>query len=414
MPSIIAVLASIMLSMWPMAQYFNMVQDGNRRSVNAVTSGQLTTLLGGIKKYIRAHSNDLINSIPVGSSTTVSLTTLINEHDLPVGFTTTNPYNQTWVVYISQSASGVLDGRVVSYNGQTLSAKDAVAIALNAGAQGGYVPPDGLINGLNSNMAVGASGTWSQVISGFPNPGAGHLIGLVASADDANNNPNYLYRDAVAGHPELTTMETDLNMGDNNIENAADVHAHGTISSGNDTNNNTVNAYMSNDGSINATKDIRGQVFRPNYIAQSGTACDGVQINTGVMDSAGSNNSNDTFVVQTGDIARDNLGATLTCINGVWSSGGHPVTTFYNMPGGWYQSLNLGAHNYCALIVGGMGDSESEGHVSAVSLMPYGDYYTPFEYRTAWPAQADGKYPNWILNRGWGSGTGGVVECMDW
>lgn len=413
MPAIIATLAAIMLSLWPITQYFNMVQDGNRRSVNAVTAGQFTTLLGGIKKYIRAHSNDLINGIPVGSSTTVSLATLINEHDLPVGFTATNPYNQTWVAYISQSASGVLDGRIVSYNGQILSAKDAVAIALKAGAQGGYVPPNGMINGLNSNMAVGASGTWSQVIAGFPNPGEGHLIGLVASADDANSNPNYLYRDAVAGHPELTTMETYLNMGGNNINNAADVHAYGTVSSGNDGNNSAVNAYMSNDGRINATKDIRGQVFRPNYIAQSGTACDGVQINTGVMDSSGSNNGSDTFVVQNGDIARDYQGATLTCLNGVWS-GGHPTTSFYNMPWGWYRSLSLGAHNYCALIVGGVSDSGSDGNSSAVSVMPFGDYYGDGDYHTSWPAQPDGKYPNWILHRAWGSGSGGVVECMDW
>lgn len=275
MPSIIAALAAIMLALWPTAQYFNMVQDGNRRSVNAVTAGQFATLLGGVRKYIRAHSNDLINGIPVGSSTTVSLATLINEHDLPVGFTATNPYNQTWVAYISQSASGVLDGRIVSYNGQTLSAKDAVAIALKAGAQGGYVPPNGLMNGLNSNMAVGASGTWSQTISGFPNPGPGHLVGLVASADDANNNPNYLYRDAIADHPELNAMETDLNMTGNNINSAADVHANGTVSSGNDDDNKIVNAYMSKDGRINATKDIRGQIFRPNYIAQSGTPCEG-------------------------------------------------------------------------------------------------------------------------------------------
>ncbi|MDE7548218.1 shufflon system plasmid conjugative transfer pilus tip adhesin PilV [Acetobacter fabarum] len=343
MPSIIAALAAIMLALWPTAQYFNMVQDGNRRSVNAVTSGQFSILLGGVKKYIRAHSNDLINGIPVGSSTTVSLATLINEHDLPVGFTATNPYNQTWVVYISQSASGVLDGRVVSYNGQTLSAKDAVAIALKAGAQGGYVPPNGLLNGLNSNMAVGASGTWSQVISGFPNPGEGHLIGLLASADDANNNPNYLYRDAIAGHPELNTMETDLNMGGNNIDNAADVHAYGTVSSGNDTNNNAVNAYMSKDGRINATKDIRGQVFRPNYIAQSGTPCEGVVINTGVMDENSSNNSSDNFILQNGDIARDLSGNLLSCANGAWKSQKATIS-FYVPPttNGWnnYASTN--------------------------------------------------------------------------
>lgn len=400
MPSLIAALAAIMLALWPTAQYFNMVQDGNRRSVNAVTSGQFSTLLGGVKKYIRAHSNDLINGIPVGSSTTVSLATLINEHDLPVGFTTTNPYNQTWVVYISQSASGVLDGRVVSYNGQTLSAKDAVAIALKAGAQGGYVPPNGLMNGLNSNMAVGASGTWSQTISGFANPGPGHLVGLVASADDANNNPNYLYRDAIADHPELNAMETDLNMTGNNINSAADVHANGTVSSGNDDDNKIVNAYMSKDGRINATKDIRGQIFRPNYIAQSGTPCEGVAINTGVMDGVTSNNSDDTFTIQSGDIARDSQGATLTCVNGVWKSSAPLVseTLYVNIRGGWgWQDSNVSTkpHAFCALT-----QVSFDGSNNFCQLDKLSNGYWNLHNIAGW-------------NNAWGSATCTAV-CMDW
>lgn len=184
------------------------------------------------------------------------------------------------------------------------------------------MPPNGLINGLNSNMAVGASGTWSQTISGFPNPGAGHLVGLVASADDANNNPNYLYRDAITGHEELNTMNTILHMGGNDITNAGDIDANGTISTGNDADNKTANAYISKDGRINATKDVRGQIFRPNYIAQEGAPCQDVSINTGSMDDVESNNATDTVIVQTGDIARDASGQPLSCVEGVWTSPG--------------------------------------------------------------------------------------------
>ena len=233
MPSLIAALAAILVAMGPIAQYYRMVEDGNNRAVVAVTAGQFSILLAGIKKYIRAHSNDLINDIPVGSSTAVSLATLTAEHDLPAGFTTTNPYNQTWVAYATQSASGVLDGSVISYGGQTLSPKDAVAIALKAGAQGGYIPPNDLISGLNSGMAVGGGGTWSQSMAGFPNPGAGHLVGLVASADDVNNNPNYLYRVGVPGHDELNTMDVALNMGGNNINNVGTIDAAQGVFSGN-------------------------------------------------------------------------------------------------------------------------------------------------------------------------------------
>ncbi|WP_338333626.1 shufflon system plasmid conjugative transfer pilus tip adhesin PilV [Acetobacter sp. LMG 32666] len=350
MPSIIAVLAAILVSLWPTARYFNMTQDANNRSVIAVAGGQFDILLAGIKKYIRAHSDELIESIPVGSSTAVSLATLIKERDLPIGFTSTNPYRQTWVVYVTQSDSGVLDGRVISYGGLTLSPKDAVAIALKAGAQGGYIPPNGLISGLNSNMAVGASGTWSQTISGFPNPGAGHLVGLVASADDANNNPNYLYRDAIAGHPELNSMETPLNMTGNDINSAGDVHAYGTVSTGNDDDNKGVNAYMSEDGRVNATKDIRGQVFRPNFIAQNGSPCDGVAINTGVMDGVESNNSQDTFTTQIGDIARDERGNTLNCVNGTWRVIGLSFATLIKASCGGWNLNNLNSSDLPILV----------------------------------------------------------------
>lgn len=341
MPAILAILAAILVALWPTSQYYQMIQDGNNRSVVAVTAGQFDTLLSGIKKYIRAHSDELINDIPVGSSTAVSLATLITERDLPVGFTSKNPYNQTWVAYVTQSGSGVLDGRIISYGGLTLSPKDAVAIALKAGAQGGYVPPNGLMSGLNSNMAVGASGTWSQIISGFPNPGAGHLVGLVASADDANNNPNYLYRDSIADHPELNSMETALNMTGNNINSAGDVHAYGTVSSGNNDDNNRANAYMSEDGRVNATKDIRGQIFRPNFVAEDGQPCNGVDIGSGAMDDMASNNQDQSFTVQTGDIARDIDGYPLSCVDNVWRSNNQfSKIIYYGNSGAYTNNTN--------------------------------------------------------------------------
>lgn len=349
--SLLAALAAILLAIYPAIHYFDMVQDANNRSVVAVAGGQLETLLSGTKKYVRAHGTELLTSVPVGNDIALSLATLITEHDIPVGFTSINPYGQTWKVYIAQPVSGVLDAYVVSYNGLTLAPKDAVAVALRAGAQGGYVPPNGLISGLNSNMAVGASGTWSQTISSFPNPGAGHLVGLVASANDADDNPNYLYRDAIDGHPELNTMETALNMDGNDITSAGDIHAEGAISTGNDTDNKTANAYISKDGRINATKDIRGQIFRPNYVAQEGAACTDVTINTGAMDDVESNNTSDTFTVQTGDIARDATGQLLSCSDGVWT---YPGSKFDHYDGEicGYNAWGQNTSNHTQLVMG--------------------------------------------------------------
>lgn len=387
MPSLIAALAAILVSMWPIAQYYKMVEDGNRRAVIAVTGGQFSTLLGSIKKYIRAHTNDLINGIPVGSSTTVSLATLTAERDLPAGFTTTNPYNQTWVAYVTQSASGVLDGRVISYGGQTLSPKDAVAIALKAGAQGGYIPPDDLISGLNSSMAIGASGTWSQSISGLPNPGAGHLVGLVASADDVNNNPNYLYRDAIAGHPELTTMETDLNMGGNAIDNAGTVNAvqgmfgnNVTVTSGGCA-FNAPGACLYGDGA-NAAVRTKGSVY---FQHMDGSAADTnanhastqatyLGTDNGVAAVRGACSPNGAIAAST-----DGSGALLNCKNGFWAAAGVTPTEWLYVDTGpvWstteivtQTAMTKQPHDYCALVY-----SHHSGEDSNCDVDNFGGYW---------------------------------------
>lgn len=45
---------------------------------------------------------------------------------------------------------------------------------------------------------------------------------------------DYLYRNAVPGHPELNSMNTDLGMGNHNINNAAGITASGNITAGGD------------------------------------------------------------------------------------------------------------------------------------------------------------------------------------
>lgn len=137
-------------------------------------------------------------------------------------------------------------------------------------------------------------------------------------------------------------MNAPLNMTGNNINSAGDVHAYGSLSAGSDDDNKNANAYISEDGRVNATKDIRGQVFRPNYIAQNGAPCDGVAINTGVMDSVESNNAQDTFTTQTGDLARDQNGNTLNCVNGSWRVLGASFATLIQAScDGWsYYTLN--------------------------------------------------------------------------
>jgi len=415
MENIVGALIAAIVGLMILPHFQSMVQQGSTLSMNATTAGQFRSLLEGGQKYTDKHSEDLISAVPVnGTPVFVPLTTLVNDSDLLPGFTAINPYGQTWAVYLTQPTDGTLSIIVESQGGTAISGLDEVRIASDTGEQGGFVPYDGMLGNLSSSTATGASRSWSMPLTSIPNPGPGHLVGLLQYSNAPVMNADYLYRDQVQGHPEFQTMQAALNMDGNTINSTGDIHSFGTISSGNDAGNGSVNAYMSNDGRINATKDIRGQVLRPGYIAQVGTPCDGATINTGTLEGMSSNNSQDTFTVQTGDIARDSIGATLTCIGGTWTSG-RLTTSFYMVPEGDRIGMYIGSHNYCALIVGGVVTASSGGHTSSVSLVPQGMSFNPPTIQSGGlVTDASGKYQNWYLYRGWGSPIGAIAECLDW
>ncbi|MCI1374160.1 MAG: shufflon system plasmid conjugative transfer pilus tip adhesin PilV [Acetobacter sp.] len=238
MNTIVALMIASVIGIMILPRYYAMVENGTRQGSLAVTAGQFQDLIRAAGQYENAHASELTASVPIGGTTQIPLSTLINEHDLPPAFTPTNPDGQAWSVYIQQPTSGVLSAVIESSGGKSYIAKDEVSVAAMTGHQGGFVPYDGMLGGLTSNTAYGASGTWHFNMAGLPNPGPGHLVGLISGgtgASDAGVTTNdYLYRTAVAGHPELNTMRAPLDMGGNNINNANNVTAtRGVFSGGN-------------------------------------------------------------------------------------------------------------------------------------------------------------------------------------
>ena len=235
MENIVGVLIATIVGMMILPHFQSMVQQGTGFSVDATTSGQFRSLLEAGQKYTDKHSEELANSVPVnGSAVSVPLSTLVSDSDLLPGFTAINPYGQTWAVYLMQPVSGTLSVVVESQGGSTISGTDEVRIASGTGAQGGYVPYDGMFGHLSSSTATGASGSWSLPLTSVPNPGAGHLVGLLQYSNAPVTNPDYIYRDQVQGHPEFQTMNAALDMNGNNINAANDVNAtRGLFAGGN-------------------------------------------------------------------------------------------------------------------------------------------------------------------------------------
>ncbi|EAQ3264288.1 shufflon system plasmid conjugative transfer pilus tip adhesin PilV, partial [Salmonella enterica subsp. enterica serovar Cerro] len=100
---------------------------------------------------------------------------------------------------------------------------------------------------IDGNTAKGALGSWSVALSSFGgyNPGDGSVV-IAGFYDHGISINDYLYRKSVPGHPELNTMSTSLNMGNNNITNAAT------------TTTTTLNATDVNSTNVTATNNVTG------------------------------------------------------------------------------------------------------------------------------------------------------------
>jgi hypothetical protein len=132
---------------------------------------------------------------------------------LPAGFSTTNPFRQTWQFQTLQPTPGTLQTLVTSQGGNAITdTKQLVQIA--AQGRGGFVPyaNQGGDATMNTNTAYGAFGYFKLPLTNYTNPGSGHIASLLAFTS-AQTNGNYLYRVNV-GQPALNAMQTDLSMTD--------------------------------------------------------------------------------------------------------------------------------------------------------------------------------------------------------
>lgn len=97
-------------------------------------------------------------------------------------------------------------------------------------------------------------------------PGAGHLATALFFQDGAIAN-EYLYRNAVPGHPELNRMNTTLDMGGNNIAAAGAITASGNITTSADISARNVTAT----GTVKAgTADVAGETYTGGWFRTRG------------------------------------------------------------------------------------------------------------------------------------------------
>ncbi|CAH0298597.1 hypothetical protein SRABI13_04306 [Erwinia aphidicola] len=305
-----------------------------------IAAGQAKQVQTAVNKYI----GDNATAISAAASPTVpynlTVPMLVNAGYLPNGFPSTNNYSSTYQTRIYEPANGKFHAMTFLTGGADLTISQASKIATKIGAAGGFI---------DNGIAKGALGAWSENLSAFGgfNPGNGHVVIAGFYQNGAISN-DYLYRKAIPGKPELNTMSTALNMGGNNVTNAAAVTAQNVAVSGvtqtgtlNARNGNVSGTLSSNiitaTGNIVSLNTVQARFLYPTQIVTVGAACS-----------------------PAGYIGRDNQGDTVPCVNGRWTkNSGVPVGTIAiwgsnNIPDGWLecngQGFSTGAFSQLAAI----------------------------------------------------------------
>jgi type II secretory pathway pseudopilin PulG len=252
------------------------VQDAARRYVRdnyAAVQGQATTG-GGVTEI---NTNLLLSGNYLPSTM---------DKDATAGYQLTrNPFDQTYHILVRQTVPAdptVLEVVVVTSpdvaTAETYSRQEGNRVTELVGALGGAVctstttPEDPCFaTGAARRIAFGAYGGWKLDFGA--NGGAPTYGGLtpaeggsamVAYFGTGEVVADYLYRYAVPGVPDANTMHTDLDMGGNDITNAADITATGTITGGTVASTGAITAgttisaggNISSGGDISATGDI--------------------------------------------------------------------------------------------------------------------------------------------------------------
>ncbi|ECJ2274535.1 shufflon system plasmid conjugative transfer pilus tip adhesin PilV [Salmonella enterica subsp. diarizonae] len=326
-----------------------------------VAATQAKRIQKAVQLYIKDNHSMIASTATASTPYIFGVSRLISAGYLPTGFSTTNGFGATYQTRVFEPTADKLQSMTYLAGGARLSKSQARKVAIGIGAEGGII---------DGNTAKGALGSWSVALSSFGgyNPGDGSVV-IAGFYDHGISINDYLYRKSVPGHPELNTMSTSLNMGNNNITNAAttttttlnatDVNARTTRTEGETytggwfrttgdtgwysekhgggiymTDNSWVRVY--NDKNFSTGGQIKGGTVRADGRLYAGEALQLEKVYT-----AGSGCS------PNGLIGRDASGGILSCQSGVWKSSEFSFRvagTYQVWPG---QTVNLGRFKLC-------------------------------------------------------------------
>lgn len=162
------------------------------------------------RKYVEANSAAIQAATTATTPADITVTMLKNTGYLANSVADTNVFSQSYTIRVLQPVAQKLDVLLVTTGGTVIPELGLRRIAQIIGAEGGYV------GSLAPTIANGSYGGWSIPLTTLPgssygvNPGAGHLAVSMFLMNNGAASGDYVYRNAVAGKPELNKMTTPL------------------------------------------------------------------------------------------------------------------------------------------------------------------------------------------------------------
>lgn len=259
-----------LLALWGAEKYSEFLEEQEW----IISARHISEFNEAAKHYIADHYDELLTQ----PKSTLNNTLLIKKGYLQKGFSDKTPFGQQYVTGIvrnNQKRPPALQALTCSVNGENLTKKGMRRIAAQINGMGGFVD--------ERNLAIGAYSGWISQPKDFGlDCRYGHLAIALSSEilGSVLQESDRLYRFQVKHKPELNRMHNHIDMGGNNLNNAA-----------------SINSQRLNADTVYA----KGRIQTDGVIGLTNSHIAGTRCST------------------TGDISRDANGGLLSCQQGTWS-----------------------------------------------------------------------------------------------
>lgn len=180
-----------------------------------------------VERYQKQNYATILNA-SAGGPVQITVPMLRATGALPLSVADTNSHGQAYAAAARravQNGQPVLETLLVTTGGNVIGEMDLRSIA-------GMSDGGGFISSVRPGVVQGASGSYETDLASFGlAPGGGH-VATALFFNEAGAIDDYLYRNAVAGQPEVNRMNTSIDMGKNDVLNARNIGADWIMSNG--------------------------------------------------------------------------------------------------------------------------------------------------------------------------------------